>query len=74
VGIDAKMPFDLLGVVVGIEPLVMLVVLTFGSGTTVVLELCDFELFLAAITPPIAPPMIPPMTRIIDMTINQNSL
>jgi hypothetical protein len=51
VGIDAKMAFDLLGIVVGIELLVatlviellnvtpMLVVLTFGSGATIVLGL-----------------------------------
>jgi hypothetical protein len=43
VGIDAEMPFDLLGIVVGIELLnvtLVLVVLIFGSGPTiVVLEL-----------------------------------
>ena len=50
-GIDAKMPFDLLGVVVGIEPPVativlepltatpVLVVWTYGPGAFVIVEL-----------------------------------
>jgi hypothetical protein len=44
------------------------------EGAPKLTHLCDFEFFLAAITPPIAPPMIPPMTRIMIMMINQNSL